>query len=565
MSPRTQPSGTNVAEFSVSEISGAVKRTMENAFGHVRVRGEVSGYRGPHSSGHAYFALADDRSKIEAVIWKGTFRGLKFKPEEGMEVVATGRVTTYDRTSKYQLVIESLEPAGAGALMALLEQRKAKLAAEGLFADERKRPLPRMPKVIGIVTSPTGAVIRDIVHRVTDRFPVHLVVWPARVQGETCGAEVAAGIAGLNRHGGPDGRFPRPDLIIVARGGGSLEDLWGFNDEAVVRAAAASDIPLISAVGHETDWTLIDLVADRRAPTPTGAAEMAVPVKADLEATLAAYSARHSASVSRALDRKRQRLEGLARALPNADGILALPRRRFDEAAGRLDRALGVANERARARFDRVAVRLGPHVVRRSIRTRAERLATLTARLSPRSLRQQVAAQHERLVQQGRGLRRAQRDLVSGKRVRLRSETQAFELRGQRVEQRLTLAATRLEALRTAHRKAFVSRTSERRSRLDALERLRLTLGHEAVLARGYAIVRDAADAPITARAEIDPGETLRVQMRDGRFEAVAGQAIEHDGDAPSPVVRKARPKRARKPRAAEPGKVPVEQGSLFD
>lgn len=259
-------SPSNLAEFSVSELSGSIKRTVENAFDHVRVRGEISGYRGPHSSGHAYFALKDDRARIDAVVWKGTFSRLRFRPEEGMEVIATGKVTTFPGSSKYQIVIESLEPAGAGALMALLEERRRKLAAEGLFDRERKRPLPFLPRVIGVVTSPTGAVIRDILHRISDRFPVHVVVWPVKVQGEGSGDEVAAAIRGFNGVE-PGGPFPRPDVLIVARGGGSLEDLWSFNDEAVVRAAAESAIPLISAVGHETDWTLIDHAADVRAPT----------------------------------------------------------------------------------------------------------------------------------------------------------------------------------------------------------------------------------------------------------------------------------------------------------
>ncbi|MFC0207865.1 exodeoxyribonuclease VII large subunit, partial [Chelativorans intermedius] len=319
----------NVAEFSVSEISQALKRTVEDAFGHVRVRGEVSGYRGPHASGHCYFALKDERARLEAVIWRGTFSKLRFQPQEGLEVVATGKLSTYPGSSKYQIIIDAIEPAGAGALMALLEERKRKLAAEGLFAQERKRPLPFMPRVIGVVTSPTGAVIRDIIHRITDRFPVHVLVWPVRVQGETTGDEVSAAVAGFNALE-RDGPIPRPDLLIVARGGGSLEDLWGFNDEAVVRAVAASQIPVISAVGHETDWTLIDLAADRRAPTPTGAAEMAVPVKAELEADLARLAARLKAAISRDVERRRQGLRAVARALPSPDQLFALPRRRFD-------------------------------------------------------------------------------------------------------------------------------------------------------------------------------------------------------------------------------------------
>eukprot|EP01035_Chromulina_nebulosa_P041186 gene41186-55697_t len=276
-------SPTNLTEFSVSELSGSIKRTIETAFDHVRVRGEISGYRGPHSSGHAYFSLKDDKARIDAVVWKGAFSKLKYRPEEGMEVIATGKITTFPGSSKYQIVIESLEPAGVGALMALLEERKQKLQAEGLFDRARKQLLPFMPRVIGVVTSPTGAVIRDILHRISDRFPVHVIVWPVKVQGDGAGIEIANAISGFNAlaAGGPIGR---PDVLIVARGGGSLEDLWCFNDEIVARAAASSEIPLISAVGHETDWTLIDYAADQRAPTPTGAAEIAVPVKADLEA-----------------------------------------------------------------------------------------------------------------------------------------------------------------------------------------------------------------------------------------------------------------------------------------
>ncbi len=239
----------NTPEFSVSDLAGAIKRALEDGFGHVRLRGEVSGYRGPHASGHCYFALKDDSAKIDAVIWKGVFGRLKVRPEEGMEVIAQGRVTSYPGSSKYQIVIEALEPAGVGALMALLEERKRTFTAEGLFAAEKKRPLPHMPRVVGIVTSPTGAVIRDMLAVFSGRFPARVLVWPVRVQGETCGAEVAAAIRGFNALP-PGGRIPRPDVLIVARGGGSLEDLWGFNDEIVVRAAAASAIPLVSAVGH---------------------------------------------------------------------------------------------------------------------------------------------------------------------------------------------------------------------------------------------------------------------------------------------------------------------------
>ena len=268
----------NAPEYTVSELSSALRRTVEDTFGHVRVRGEISGFRGVHASGHCYFALKDENAKIDAVIWKSAHYRMRFKPQEGLEVIATGRLTTFPGKSTYQIVIEQLEPAGVGALMALLEERKKKLAAEGLFAEARKQLLPWLPEVIGVVTSPTGAVIRDILHRLEDRFPRHVLVWPVRVQGEGSAEQVAAAIRGFNAL--PEGgKIPRPDVLIVARGGGSLEDLWSFNEEIVVRAAADSMIPLISAVGHETDITLIDFAADKRAPTPTAAAEMAVPVQ----------------------------------------------------------------------------------------------------------------------------------------------------------------------------------------------------------------------------------------------------------------------------------------------
>ena len=297
----------NIVELSVTEVSAALKRVVEGEFEHVRVRGEISGYRGPHSSGHVYFALKDEGARIDAVIWKGVFGRLRMKPEEGMEVIVTGRITTYPGRSNYQIVIETLEPAGLGALMALLEERKRKLAAEGLFEEARKQLLPYLPRVVGVVTSPTGAVIRDILHRLSDRFARHVLVWPVRVQGETAAAEIAAAIRGFNAlpEGGP---IARPDVLIVARGGGSLEDLWSFNEEIVVRAAAESMIPLISAVGHETDITLIDFAADRRAPTPTAAAEMAVPVRADLIRRIESQTRRLTACWLRGQDERRKDL-----------------------------------------------------------------------------------------------------------------------------------------------------------------------------------------------------------------------------------------------------------------
>jgi len=353
MSETVTEHGRNEPEFTVSQLSGALKRMVEDAFGFVRLRGEISGYRGVHGSGHAYFSLKDDKARIEAVIWRGTFAKLRIKPEEGMEVIVTGKLTTYPGSSKYQIVIEALEPAGAGALMALLEERRRRLGAEGLFEPAAKKALPFMPKVIGVITSPTGAVIRDILHRIRDRFPLHILLWPVRVQGETVPREAMDALDGFNGLiPGQDNPVMRPDVIILARGGGSLEDLWGFNDEALVRAVAHSSIPVISAIGHETDWTLVDLAAAQRAPTPTAAAEMAVPVRAELEASLLSLSARLGVAMGRIKVERRQRLTTLARALPMLDYLLALPRRRFDEAERRASRALITMIANKRALFD---------------------------------------------------------------------------------------------------------------------------------------------------------------------------------------------------------------------
>ena len=357
-----EPALNNVVEWTVSELSSALRRTVEDAYGYVRVRGEVSGFKGASPSGHVYFRLKDDKAVLEAVIWKGTFGRMRVRPEEGLDVIVSGKLTTFAGSSKYQIVIDSLEPAGIGALMKLLDERKKKLAAEGLFDEARKQLLPFLPKVIGVITSPTGAVIRDILHRLQDRFPRRVLVWPVRVQGETSAAEVAGAIHGFNAmpEGGP---LPRPDLIIVARGGGSLEDLWSFNEEIVVRAAAASMIPLISAVGHETDITLIDFAADRRAPTPTAAAEIAVPVRAELMTTLSNLGSRKLACWRRNVDRTRKELRLLVRALPALDDLLAGPRQRLDACAGRLPRALRANAQIHHTHLTRVASRLSPRLL----------------------------------------------------------------------------------------------------------------------------------------------------------------------------------------------------------
>ncbi len=525
-------SPTNLAEFTVSELSGSIKRTIENAFDHVRVRGEISGYRGPHSSGHAYFSLKDDKSRIDAVIWKGSFAKLKYRPEEGMEVIATGRVTTFPGSSKYQIVIESLEPAGAGALMALIEERKRRLGAEGLFDPARKQLLPFMPKVIGVVTSPTGAVIRDILHRISDRFPVHVIVWPVKVQGEGSGEEVANAINGFNALE-PGGPIARPDVLIVARGGGSLEDLWSFNDEAVVRAAAASAIPLISAVGHETDWTLIDYAADVRAPTPTGAAEMAVPVKADLEAQIANLAARLSGATSRQMDLRRQSLRALARALPSLDQLLALPRRRFDEVAIALGRSLELNTMNKRQSFERAASRLGPDMLARRIVERRQHL-------------NERAAMAERIVER----------MVERLKTRLGRYDAALTAVPARLQSQTGRSRDRLASLMLRADSAVIGEARRRRQTIAAHDRMLQSLSYKNVLMRGYAVIRDAGDRPVSRAAALDQGAEIIIEFADGRVAAVTGEG----GGAPSGSMPSQKP--AAKPaKKADP---PAGQGSLF-
>ena len=528
-------SPSNLTEYSVSELSGSIKRTVETTFDHVRVRGEISGYRGPHSSGHAYFSLKDDKARIDAVIWKGSMGRLKFRPEEGMEVIATGKITTFPGSSKYQIVIDSLEPAGAGALMALLEERKRKLGAEGLFDPAAKRPLPYMPRVIGVITSPTGAVIRDILHRIADRFPVHVVVWPVKVQGERSGDEVANAIRGFNSFvaGGP---IARPDVLIVARGGGSLEDLWSFNDEAVVRAAAASDIPLISAVGHETDWTLIDYAADIRAPTPTGAAEMAVPVKADLEAQLAGLSARLSGAASRQMQTRQQAVRALMRALPSLDQLLALPRRRFDEVATGLGRGLELNTLNKRRGFERTAVHLRPDLLANRIRDGRQLLAERMVRIE-RVLERQLL-RHRNSVATAEACFRALPGRLGGQLLRDRD---------------------RLAGLVRHADTALLHRLTQRRATLVSQDRVLQSLSYKNVLKRGFAVVRDEDNHPLSLAAGIAAGSGLSIEFADGRIAATAGEAtVPPTGSAP-PVPKK----RAAKPAAPEPPLAP-KQGSLF-
>jgi exodeoxyribonuclease VII large subunit len=527
--------GSNLPEYSVSELSAAIKGTLERAYGYVRLRGEISGFRGAHSSGHCYFALKDDKARIEAVIWRSTVQGLRIKPAEGLEVIATGRITTYPGKSSYQLVIDALEPAGIGALMALLEERKKRLAAEGLFDKARKRALPFLPRVIGIVTSPTGAVIRDMLAGFAERFPARVLLWPVRVQGETCAAEVAAGIAGFNALP-PGGPIPRPDVLIVARGGGSLEDLWGFNEEIVARAAAASAIPLVSAVGHETDWTLIDWVADARAPTPTKAAEWVVPKYAELVEQTGKLGLRIRSAANRVLDGLRAHLRAARRGLPRRQDLLALPRQRYDAVERRLGRAL-LENTRAHERrLVRVATRLGPQLI-------AARIERADARLA--GLWRQATA--------------SLASLTAGQRLRL--ERAGSRLAPQKLADRVARGAERTAALHARLRQGVLIALGARRRYLESCGKLLATLSYQGVLKRGFALVRDTRSRSVRSVRQVAPGQRLDIELADGHVAADAKAADQAGEVRPGPGTP-ARPgelRRSKSKAGSDEG-----QGSLF-
>ncbi len=494
---------TNAAEYTVSELAGAVKRAVEDEFGHVRVRGEISGFRGQHSSGHAYFTLKDDGAALDAVVWKTVWPRLGFKPEEGLEVIATGRLTTYPRSSKYQIVIEQIEPAGAGALMALLEERRKKLAAEGLFAADRKRPLPYLPRVIGVVTSPTGAVIRDILHRISDRFPTQVLVWPVRVQGETSAAEVAAAITGFNALPA-GGRIPRPDVLIVARGGGSIEDLWGFNEEIVVRAVAESAIPVITAVGHETDTTLVDYASDLRCPTPTAAAEAAVPVRAELVGYVDDLGARQRRATRRLTGNLRDRLRAAGAGLPRPADLLGMARQRLDLAASRLGAALRHAGQRKRNELGKVGAVLRPGLLQQRTRDLGRRLAELGRRGDAAMLRQ---------------LER-RRDRLAGLAAQLSPKTLRSDIRHARV--RLEPVAARLAP-------AMRRLVTERRRLLDTNAKLLASVSYRSILDRGFAVVTNSEGHIVRQTGQVKPGDAVTLTLSDGTVPAMIGS----DGAAP--------------------------------
>ncbi|MCP4329039.1 MAG: exodeoxyribonuclease VII large subunit [Alphaproteobacteria bacterium] len=480
----------NLPEYTVSEISRAIKRTLEDSYGNVRIRGEISGFKRA-ASGHMYFALKDEQAVLDAVCWRGTAGRLSVTPEDGLEVIATGRISSYPGRSRYQVIVEALEVAGEGALLKLLEDRRKKLAAEGLFDEARKQSLPFLPEIVGVVTSPTGAVIRDILHRLADRFPRHVLLWPVLVQGDGAAEQIAAAISGFNALP-DDGAVRRPDVLIVARGGGSLEDLWAFNEEVVVRAAAASTIPLISAVGHETDTTLIDFAADRRAPTPTAAAEIAVPVRAELSAQVLDDARRMVGAVARLLEDRRLRVAGLARGLPRPDVLLDTARQGLDDRGERLGRALsGVLADRGH---------------------RLERLPQLGHTLGV---------------------------LVAAKRAAFGAA--AGRHRDGPLRQEINRGGVRLSELSARADRGAKAAVDAGRNRLAAATELLNSYSYQRVLERGFVLVRDDTGRPVLSAASARPGMAV-----DLRF---------HDGAAPAVIAGgPTKPSRKRSPRKADQG-----------
>jgi exodeoxyribonuclease VII large subunit len=523
----TQIQQTNAQEYTVSELSGALKRVVEDRFSFVKVRGEISGYRGPHTSGHVYFSIKDQNARIDAVIWKGVFGKMRIQPEEGLEVIASGKVTTFAGKSAYQLVIESLEPAGVGALMALLEERRRRFAAEGLFAAERKKPLPYLPRVLGVVTSPTGAVIRDIIHRVAERFPLDILVWPVRVQGESSGAEVANAIRGFNALPAA-ANIPVPDMLIIARGGGSLEDLWSFNDEAVVRAAANSKIPLVSAVGHETDWTLIDHVADRRAPTPTAAAEIAVPVRSELLAAIADQTRRHGAAMQRALLRLRVDFRNAGRSLPTGDACLSAPRQRLDISGARLFASLREAFGQRALLSSRLAGRLALRSPQAMLARDDARLASLGARLA--SVKRRSVERYS--------------DALA---VLLRRQGAAYASQRALALQNLSARRSRVQSLGLRLESACRTRLQSHRAVIGSWEQMLRSLSYANVLLRGFVLLRNSGGKVLRSAAELSAGMAVDIQLADGHAQAVVTDDERRVGLSPG-----------------KPRKIARNQGSLF-
>ncbi|ESQ87725.1 exodeoxyribonuclease VII large subunit [Asticcacaulis sp. AC460] len=509
------PAGSNAPAYSVSELAGALKRTLEQTYDHVRLRGEISKVT-RHASGHVYLTLKDDKANIDGVIWKGQVSRLQTQPDYGLEVIVTGRITTFPASSKYQIVIEQMEAAGVGALLAQLERLKQKLNAEGLFRPERKKPLPFAPRTIGVITSPTGAVIRDILHRIRDRWPCRVIVWPVVVQGDAAPPQVINALRGFE-----SGAVPRPDVIIVARGGGSVEDLWPFNDEALARAVFECSIPVISAVGHETDTTLIDHVSDRRAPTPTGAAELATPVIGELRAFAADLERRRQACMSRGLETRREKLALLARALPRPTDLIDTAQQRLDFVAQRLAGSLS-----------------------QNLNLHGNAFTKASARLSPLLLTRQVDQSRQRLNHAGQRLDGG-----------LKSHVDRATARFAPLEGRLDGALTRRLAIAKQHARLpdlerrmddamqrLLVRQSERLQRLD---QLRLSLSPTRPLDLGFALVERDGHV-VTQAAGVSAGDVLTLTFKDGKTTVTAGEG------SPPP---KSQPKKPTPP---------PQQGSLF-
>jgi len=501
---------TNIPEYSVGEISSAVKRTLEGAFGRVRVRGEITELK-RYASGHVYFSLKDEQGKIAGIIWKSAASRLGLVPENGVEVIATGKVTAYGERSTYQLIVERMEYAGAGALLAKIEMLRLKLAAEGLFEAARKRPIPLLPRLIGVITSEQGAVLHDIRTTVARRFPRDILLWPVPVQGEGAAARIAAAIRGFSDLPA-GGRIPRPDVLLVARGGGSLEDLMAFNEEVVLRAAAACSIPLISAVGHETDTTLIDFVSDRRAPTPTAAAEMAVPARLELLADVTQKSGRLAAAISRLMGEGRLRVTGAWRGLPDIGALLGQARIRLDDRAERLRNAPQTLLAMRRAEWRHASERLpAPRAWLDGLKTR--------------------------IAEEGRRLALGLPQLVS-----LRRNGLALLAQGLPSGLRHRIAVARQQEVRISARLSpapVQAGQREARARLEGLSARLASVSYEAVLERGFALVSDTSGHPVTRAAGVSVGDALALRFADGTIAATAGA-----GAMPKPVEKPRRPRR---------------------
>jgi exodeoxyribonuclease VII large subunit len=481
----------NQPVYTVSEVAQSIKRMVEDRFGRLSVRGEISGWK-VASSGHVYFRLKDGDAVIDAVCWKGTAGRLSCKPEDGLEVVAKGKLTTYPGKSSYQIVVDSMEPAGVGALMALLEKRRKALEEEGLFAAARKKKLPFLPQVIGVITSPTGAVIRDILHRISDRFSVHVYLFPVAVQGEGAAEQVANAINFFNSLN-PEIGILKPDLLIVARGGGSIEDLWAFNEEIVVRAAAGSLIPLISAVGHETDTTLIDYASDMRAPTPTAAAEMAVPVLNELRLTVSGLGVRKEAAVTRLLAQRGEQLAGLARGLPKPMQLLQVASQRLDDWSERLLVAL-------------------PYVLSR----KEQQLLMLAAALRPKTLQDEINKSGEHLGHWEERLLAALPAVLGRKEQQL--SVASSGLRPKAIHSEINKTGERLSELQARLAGAMLRRIDASSEKLANLESLLESVNYKKILARGFALVKNPRGELVTTATEAKTNESLTVIFADGEI-----------------------------------------------